>query len=220
MPRSPASTHPRDPEAPELELGDVLHLSLDEDGRIFSVTVEELEHDLVGVDPEGRRLSLGTELWVRLVIPGDARYRVRARVADAQPELTFVRFEGKWERMQSREFFRIAMEGLELAMVRRDAPPGSRSRTRATLVDISGGGVQVETSVPLAVGERIGLRLVLPGLSPLELDGAVVRSREAGTPRAGVSFVAVPPEVRARLLQWIYALQAQRRSMELDAVHW
>jgi c-di-GMP-binding flagellar brake protein YcgR len=204
-----------------LECGDVLQLSLGEQQGGFSVSVEALQGALIGVDAEGRALHAGSEVLLQLVIPGDARYGVGARVDSIREELTFLCLTSRWKRVQHREFFRVAVDGLGASLVRRDARAAVRRPLPASVIDLSAGGVQVETRVTLLVGDRVWLRLALPGISPLELEGSVVRTTDAtGAHRAGVSFIAVQPELRTRLLQWIYALQAQRRSLELDAAHW
>lgn len=47
------------------------------------------------------------------------------------------------------------------------------SEEDARLLDIGGGGLRIETALPLAVGDRVGFRLLLPGKRPLAAHATV-----------------------------------------------
>jgi CheY-like chemotaxis protein/Tfp pilus assembly protein PilZ len=78
----------------------------------------------------------------------------------------------------------------------------SRSEFVATSVDISEGGMALATSVPLQVGERVSLKLTLPGTEgTTKISSEVCWVDNAG--RVGLEFVKVPATVVERLQSWI-----------------
>lgn len=71
--------------------------------------------------------------------------------------------------------------------------------------DISKGGVFIRTSLPLEIGERVRLRLTLPGGdAPFALDGVVkwtstLRDKEKHPPGMGIEFVDFDDDTRKRI---------------------
>jgi CheY-like chemotaxis protein len=78
----------------------------------------------------------------------------------------------------------------------------SRPEFTATSVDVSEGGMALASSVPLQVGERVNLKLTLPGMeNTARISGEVCWTDNAG--RMGLEFVQVPATVVERLQSWI-----------------
>jgi DNA-binding NtrC family response regulator len=72
----------------------------------------------------------------------------------------------------------------------------------ATSVNISEGGMALSTSVPLQVGERLSLKMTLPGTDcPIKINGEVGWNDMAG--RLGLEFVQVSQAVKDALQSWI-----------------
>ena len=72
----------------------------------------------------------------------------------------------------------------------------------ATAVNISEGGMAIATSVPLQVGERIGLQLRLPDTDcGTRINAEVCWNDEAG--RIGLQFVRVPQPTLEALQSWL-----------------
>lgn len=71
--------------------------------------------------------------------------------------------------------------------------------------NISKGGLFVQTSLPLEVGERVRLRLTLPGGdAPFGLDGVVkwvstLRDKDKHAPGMGIEFVDFDEHTKQRL---------------------
>jgi CheY-like chemotaxis protein len=79
---------------------------------------------------------------------------------------------------------------------------GSRSEFTATSANISEGGMAIAHSPALQVGERVALRLTLPGTqAPTRISAEVCWSDNAG--RVGVEFVGVSRLVREQLTFWV-----------------
>lgn len=78
----------------------------------------------------------------------------------------------------------------------------SRPDFVATAVNISEGGMAIATSVPLQVGERIGLQLRLPDIDcATRINGEVCWNDKAG--RIGLQFVHVPQTTLEALQSWL-----------------
>lgn len=78
----------------------------------------------------------------------------------------------------------------------------SRSEFVGTSVDVSEGGMALASSVPLQVGERVHLKLTLPGMK----GTAIITSEVCWTDNAGrmgLEFVKVPANVGQQLQTWI-----------------
>lgn len=72
----------------------------------------------------------------------------------------------------------------------------------ATSVNVSESGMALASPVPLQVGERVNLRLTLPGMERTPtISGEVCWTDNAE--RAGLEFVHVPASVVERLQSWI-----------------
>jgi DNA-binding response OmpR family regulator len=73
----------------------------------------------------------------------------------------------------------------------------------ATSVNISERGMALATTVPLRVGEKLQLRMVLPGTNQsVRLSGEACWSDEGG--RVGIQFLQVAPEVTELLRSWLF----------------
>jgi CheY-like chemotaxis protein len=78
----------------------------------------------------------------------------------------------------------------------------SRREFVATSVNVCEGGMALASSVPLQVGERVGLKLTLPGTEDTtKISSEVCWADNAG--RVGIEFVQVPAAVLERLRSWI-----------------
>ena len=79
---------------------------------------------------------------------------------------------------------------------------GSRPEFMATSANISEGGIALTTPTGLPVGERVVLRLTLPGLQDTARIGAeVCWNDNAG--RVGMEFAQVPRPVKEQLVAWL-----------------
>jgi CheY-like chemotaxis protein len=79
---------------------------------------------------------------------------------------------------------------------------GFRPESRLTSVNISEGGMALADAPALQVGERVALRMTLPGTQAVsKISAEVCWSDNAG--RVGVEFVQVPSLVREQLISWL-----------------
>lgn len=79
---------------------------------------------------------------------------------------------------------------------------GFNPESMATSANISEEGMAIANAPTLPVGERIGLRLTLPGSDvTAKIQGEVCWSDNAG--RLGVQFVQIPRPVKEHLVAWL-----------------
>lgn len=96
-----------------------------------------------------------------------------------------------------RRFLRIAVHRLAHVRLGTVAEP-------AFLLDVSEGGLAVQALEPLNTGDRFDVAFVLPGTADeITGSGQVIWADASG--RAGIEFLEIRDEARARLKQWIVA---------------
>ena len=94
-----------------------------------------------------------------------------------------------------------------------DVSVGSRPEFRATSINIGEFGIAVTNSPVLQVGDRVDLRLTLPGTQVTAKISAEVRWRNnAGT--TALQFVQVPIAVKEQLVSWLAARLEEHFSEE------
>ena len=79
---------------------------------------------------------------------------------------------------------------------------GSRSELVTTSANISESGMAITNAPALQIGERVVLRLTLPGASTAAKITAEVRWRDESG-RAGMEFVLVSHQVKEQLMSWL-----------------
>ena len=81
-------------------------------------------------------------------------------------------------------------------------------------VNISQGGLGIQTTVPLAEQSLVELRFTLPGASPIDAQAEVLWAREG---HAGLQFTRLSSKSRAQLVAWLME-QYERTQPPLPAV--
>lgn len=115
--------------------------------------------------------------------------------------------------LRARVWFRVAIAlPMRLAVVQSARVPVSAATLyEVTTADVSGGGTRFATSLPLAEGDVVHLRLDLAG-SPFLADARVVRLFPGPPAAVAVEYSAVPPAERERLVAFL--VDAHRRVRE------
>jgi len=160
----------------------------------------------------------GDELLVRVTRPGDAAYKLHARVVviKADPgRLVGLRVIGS-TRSQQREYFRVPVS-ITTDEATLTTPDGSRFPVTLHLRDLSATGVRAHCDAPVSVGGQIRMRLTLTGeRQPMELMATVVRASERpGSAGAyweiGAAFTNLAPSIRERIVHFALSLQLEQR---------
>lgn len=225
---------------PRLEPGDQVIVSLAEipDGPQLRARVRESEGSAITLRAPDCPFQTGARVRLDIVVAGDARYAVEARLRHYRDRVLTLDPNGAWVRVQRREFFRVR-SGAVPVQVLRDQEHRSEldARHKTSLYDISGGGAQLETDLALEEGESIIVKFRLPSIKlnhviavvdEEEVDTAVevdvparvvrvVKISAGRKRRIGVRFSGVSPQLRQQLLRWIYTVQSHRRAREVDS---
>lgn len=200
------------------------------------VTVEVPHHAASGIlasnESDGfvlrvQSAALGSGVRVRAQrgVPDDARYTVAGVIVQPGPPLLRVQTTGMWQRVQQREFVRLRLSAQVWARLAAPAEtardnsmsPAGLSEMSGQVIDVSAGGVQLETTQALTAGDRILLRFELPNAGVVEVEGNVVRShpgRREGF-LSGVQFMSLPAHQESMIVRFIYEQQVRTRRHSL-----
>ncbi len=120
----------------------------------------------------------------------------------------------------SREYFRIDTEVL-IRYWHLECPAVS-SLDRLQKVNLSGGGIRFQVSIPLTLKQPVGLEITLPGPKPVVVrcTGRVVRfdADERGHRQAAVGFSVIAQRDRERIIAYCFAEQRRvlRQRVRVD----
>ncbi len=223
-----ASNRPLDTQS-ILEVHDEVELRVGsgEQTRLVRAQVWKLLPDglMVALPEEAQDLAASPEPYsVQVTRSGkDAVFVLDTRriVPDAPAtSLLILKQEGEWRRVQRRwdVRWRISLDG----QVRVSAAGGDKKTLGITILDISAGGLLIQSKQRLVEGERVTVLFQLPGqpASTIETDAEVVRGvpveESSGIFRTGLQFLALPERERERIVKFIFQTQARARRMGYD----
>jgi len=160
---------------------------------------------LVAADCE---LALGDRVMIERAIDGDARYRGSFEVVSRVHENLAFEPLDEWKRVQARDSARVATDHLPLEGI----GPDDGEFFEMHMLDLSTGGMLVETTSDLQCGDLIDCRFKLPACEVLfTIPAAVVRVVE--TPRRlrerkealfGLQFIQLAGRVEAEITRWVF----------------
>ena len=197
----------------EIEPGTQLLLRRDDEDQ-RDVVVVQVKYGLIWISRTAEPGEDGERVLVEHAVPGDGLYVAPARVENVLPGTYALRRVGDWERKQRREHVRIRTSGIEAELVRTETPGTSDlEATRATVEDLSAGGLQARTDANIQVGEQLVCSFALSDGRSFEVPAKVVRARSSRTGssvRLGLEFVEMSESVRSELLGWVLQEHTQR----------
>jgi len=166
--------------------------------------------------------SRGMRVHAQRGVPDDARYTTSAVIVDPGPPFAEVQTLGEWKRVQQRQFVRLRLQAHVWAHLSAPAEtevgnslsPAELKELNGQVLDISAGGVQLETPQPLSVGDHIVLRFELPGNGyVVESEAIVVRSDPGrhGANLNGIQFCNLSTAQETMIVRFIYEQQLRTR---------
>ena len=113
---------------------------------------------------------------------------------------------GDWKRVQMRQFVRVSVFGVRVAVHGQREPAPANADSRAPrLLDLSAGGLCFESSESYATGEVVDLDFALPHGGPITIRGEIIRvagrrNDDTGPNQYGIRFCGVGEAVRVKIM--------------------
>lgn len=227
--QQPAETGVRPSAAITLRTGQRVRLEWldrEEEPGVSSSIIEEVKDDMVYV--------LAPMLRLRAVsVPLGARVRVGLRLEAGYYTFTTevweqvyhpqallgLRLPDEMERRDQRAYYRLPLTIQPEAAAVVDAEGQRIREVRATVVNLSGGGLEMVVPEPLRAGDQVSMQLRLDDL-PVSI---MMRVRSVEDPgggrfnyRAHCQFIDPPRGLRERIIRFVYREQVRRRQRDAD----
>lgn len=184
------------------------------------LTVELVENRRFWLSAVDFKLKVGNRVSIERSISGDARYRGRFEAVSIVN--TSIAFESldEWQRHQARNFARVATGRLPLEGIDQE---GGQS-FEMQMLDLSTGGMQIETAFDLELGDQLDCRFTLPDSENLLTIPAAVfrliatprRLRERKGELYGLKFIQLSRSVETEITHWVFQQQIRKNNAERD----
>ena len=205
----------------ELAAGDVIQLLASRGGAGCDAVVQRIEREIITLKVSEALFHKGDPVRLLHVVQDDARYNLSAIVEQGGAPTLVVRAMSEWVRVQQREHVRLRLDARLSADLHAD-PVGKSVRApidlKARVLDLSAGGLQLETDGQLHIGDRVFVRFELPTGEPIATTGVIVRINRpprVNTFRYGLRFINLAAALETLIMRFIYQRQAARRRKSL-----
>lgn len=137
-------------------------------------------------------------------------YAFNARVVDrlSSPVYSYILSQmSKMKKIQRRKYFRVP--AFYPVTVSKVLPEGLSMPINGNILDLSGGGMQIQLNEPLEVGEKISAALCLPNLK-INTAARIVRvnkDEEKNTYLLGAEFQNISEPERDRIIRCVFDIQ-------------
>lgn len=130
-------------------------------------------------------------------------------ISSGQTMTAVVRAVSEKRKLQRRDYFRLSVMvpvtvGFWLH--------GKKVIKKYDTVDISGGGIRIQSSEKIEVGSKVELSIDICGIKDREITGSVVRcmlSEKSTLYNIGIKFDDISPRDRQTIIQFIFARQRE-----------
>jgi c-di-GMP-binding flagellar brake protein YcgR len=198
---------------PDLVVDEIAVVRLDGDGDVGRVRgpVERVyERSVTLVVPEGERVPDEYDTGVAVTLTyysGTGLYAFTGRVALREETRLVLERTGETEEIQRRQYVRLS-EPVPVECLTVDDVTGKLFTLDASTINVSGGGLAVQTNRQSAAGTRVVVALQPKGTPPILAIANVVAS-ERTQPGAKevvtrLTFVAVAEADRERLIRYVF----------------
>jgi hypothetical protein len=198
-----------------LESGDTISIWAEgaREGDAPTFSVEIVERDRIWVTAGSLGLKLGDQVLIHRSVVDDARYRAPFEVVSLVRSSVAFEALGVWQRNQDRGSVRVMTPNIPVAAQSRDSDD-----FELTMLNLSNGGMMVESAVALAPGDEFDCRFQLPECeTEFSLSARVVRracSDSHPTTRhcLAVEFLRVPDSIEAGLTRFVFHEEIRRNN--------
>jgi hypothetical protein len=200
----------------QLEPGDTIHIwaegARESDTPAFSIEIAE--KDRIWVVAESLGLKLGDRVLILRSVAGDARYQAPYEVVSLVAASVAFEALGDWQRVQDRGSIRAMTPNI---------PVTARSRGSGafemTMLNLSNGGMMVESAVALAPGDEFDCRFRLPECeTEFNLSARVVRQTRSGMHPTtqhclAVQFLRLSDSIEAGITRFVFREEIRRNNI-------
>lgn len=192
-------------------------------GNYLSKVADFLDEGIVitGLYREGAPLPLRLKQSINVYYTTErAAFRFKSKILKRTNKpipLILIERSDSVTRIQRRDYFRLEVTGT-VGLYQRTAEKDKLKKiTDARLLDISGGGIQIQLKNKFNKGEELFISLKNI-LKPKELiKSKIVRIKKENEVlyNYGVEFIEIEEEQREEIIQWIFAYQRKNRKRGL-----
>lgn len=192
-------------------------------GNYLSKVADFLDEGIIvtGLYREGAPLPIRLEQPIVVYYTTDrAAYKFESKILKRTnkpiPLLLIARSDSV-TRIQRRDYFRLDVTGTVDVYKMQPEKNYPRKVSEARLLDISGGGIQMQLKTKFELGEEllISLKNILRPKEFIKSEIVRVHKENEELYNYGVNFLEVEEEQREEIIQWIFAYQRKTRKKGL-----
>ncbi|PUU94692.1 MULTISPECIES: flagellar brake protein [Halanaerobium] len=210
----------------ELEVNQKLEievLSGSYQGNYLSKVADFLEAGIIitGLYREGAPLPLRLDQTINVYYTTDrAAYKFKSKILKRTNKpipLLLIERADSVTRIQRRDYFRLDVTGTVDIYKMMDDKKYPKKISEARLLDISGGGIQMQLKKKFKKNEEIliSLKNILPPKEFIKAKIVRIQRENNELNNYGVQFVEIEEEQREQIIQWIFAYQRKSRKKGL-----
>ena len=192
-------------------------------GNYLSKVADFLDKGIIitGLYREGSPLPIRLNQPINVYYTTDrAAYKFKSKILKRTNKpipLLLIERSDSVKRIQRRDYFRLDVTGRVDVYKKLDDKNYPKKISEARLIDISGGGIQIQLKKKFDKGEEllISLKNILP---PKEfIKSKIVRIQKVKDEfyNYGVQFIEIEEEQQEEIIQWIFAYQRKSRKKGL-----
>ncbi|MFP4020043.1 MAG: flagellar brake protein [Halanaerobium sp.] len=192
-------------------------------GNYLSKVADFLKKGIIitGLYREGAPLPIRLNQPINVYYTTDrAAYKFKSKILKRTNKpipLLLIEKADSVKRIQRRDFFRLDVTGRVDVYKMIDGKNYPKKISEARLLDISGGGIQIQLKKKFKQGEEllISLKNILPPKQFIKSKIVRVQKENDVFYNYGVQFVEIEEEQREEIIQWIFAYQRKSRKKGL-----
>jgi|SRR6056297_302843 len=192
-------------------------------GNYLSKVADFLDKGIIitGLYREGAPLPIRLNQPINVYYTTDrAAYKFKSKILKRTNKpipLLLIERSDSVKRIQRRDYFRLDVTGRVDVYKKLDDKNYPKKISEARLIDISGGGIQIQLKKKFDKGEEllISLKNILPPKEFIKSKIVRIQKEKDDFYNYGVQFIEIEEEQQEEIIQWIFAYQRKSRKKGL-----
>jgi len=192
-------------------------------GNYLSKVADFLDKGIIitGLYREGAPLPIRLNQPINVYYTTDrAAYKFKSKILKRTNKpipLLLIERSDSVKRIQRRDYFRLDVTGRVDVYKKLDDKNYPKKISAARLIDISGGGIQIQLKKKFDKGEEllISLKNILPPKEFIKSKIVRIQKEKDEFYNYGVQFIEIEEEQQEEIIQWIFAYQRKSRKKGL-----